>query len=743
MASALAAWSTAAPSPSSGSRPPPPWRELLDGTPSFDGELIVDSLRAELEREWAALLDAQAALLASAAKPVAGELEPLALSDERLREPLQLALGSVDAEEARWREAALALEARWRTEMHAMTERWRAEDEARLRATLEEAGNEGRRREQLLATLASKPRRGWARLLEAAGLRGIGAMRVACAWRDTCLACQSVGAAPGTAPGSSCAAGSPSTAAGVGAPPLHGSSSSRSSSCRLGGGIGSPILRASWLSALVWTLQREAAAARAQALAARVAAVAGCTRKSGEGVALNVAVNGEGVAGDSDDDKAKALQAAADGEEEEEEEGEAEAAEAEAAVNGGGPAWEGDVGDAISEALERAHAAHAHALHFHAAHVAHAAHVEQATTHVQATHLPSGGSGGNSSRRVSGVGDGVDGVGGVGGGGGGGGGGGVGEAETVAGGLPHGAALCLLLMLIGDASAEERLAALTDHWIVADETLPGLLPHRRRPRDAGVNVNEPPLMYAEQLLLLSHVRAAATMAVVAAASLAQKGMRTASKPASPTDGARGGAYLSPQALLSPPPPPPPLTASPSDAGSSRRSSSVIQYVGSGSRLAAAAAQAAAVLASSITTNAQDDAALASSITTNAQDDASAHALISAEATAELFQILSQRPDTWAVSPPGVRQFLLWLAATEAAVGEVLAGGTELASATGAASGAPHAPDTAPEDGEWTLLGHAARMLREQVTPLLAGTMAEFVGPYVHAGLTVYRPVYSE
>ena len=149
MASALAAWSTAAPSPSSGSRPPPPWRELLDGTPTFDGELIVDSLRAELEREWAALLDAQAALLASAAKPVAGELEPLALSDERLREPLQLALGSVDAEEARWREAALALEARWRAEMHAMTERWRAEDEARLRATLEEAGNEGRWRERL------------------------------------------------------------------------------------------------------------------------------------------------------------------------------------------------------------------------------------------------------------------------------------------------------------------------------------------------------------------------------------------------------------------------------------------------------------------------------------------------------------------------------------------------------------------------------------------------------------------
>ena len=140
---------SAAPSPSSGSRPPPPWRELLDGTPTFDGELIVDSLRAELEREWAALLDAQAALLASAAKPVAGELEPLALSDERLREPLQLALGSVDAEEARWREAALALEARWRTEMHAMTERWRAEDEARLRATLEEAGNEGRWRERL------------------------------------------------------------------------------------------------------------------------------------------------------------------------------------------------------------------------------------------------------------------------------------------------------------------------------------------------------------------------------------------------------------------------------------------------------------------------------------------------------------------------------------------------------------------------------------------------------------------
>ena len=95
------------------------------------------------------MLDAQAALLASAAKPVAGELEPSALSDTWLREPLQLALGSVDAEEARWREAALALEARWRTEIHAMTERWRAEDEARLRATLEEAGNEGRWRERL------------------------------------------------------------------------------------------------------------------------------------------------------------------------------------------------------------------------------------------------------------------------------------------------------------------------------------------------------------------------------------------------------------------------------------------------------------------------------------------------------------------------------------------------------------------------------------------------------------------
>jgi hypothetical protein len=118
---------------------------------------------------------------------------------------------------------------------------------------------------------------------------------------------------------------------------------------------------------------------------------------------------------------------------------------------------------------------------------------------------------------------------------------------------------------------------------------------------------------------------------------------------------------------------------------------------------------------------------------DAQDDASAHALIAAEATAELLQILSQRPDTWAVSPPGVRQFLLWLAATEAAVGEVLAGGTELASAIGAASGAPQ--PHAPENGEWTLLGHAARMLREQVTPLLAGTVAEFVGPYVHAGLT--------
>ena len=39
----------------------------------------------------------------------------------------------------------------------------------------------------------------------------------------------------------------------------------------------------------------EAAAARAEALAARVAAVAGHTRKSGEGVALNVAVSGEGV----------------------------------------------------------------------------------------------------------------------------------------------------------------------------------------------------------------------------------------------------------------------------------------------------------------------------------------------------------------------------------------------------------------------------------------------------------------
>ena len=140
-------------------------------------------------------------------------------------------------------------------------------------------------------------------------------------------------------------------------------------------------------------------------------------------------------------------------------------------------------------------------------------------------------------------------------------------------------------------------------------------------------------------------------------------------------------------------------------------------MGSGSGFAAAAAQAAA--------------ALASSITMDAQDDASAHALIAAEATAELLQMLSQRPDTWAVSPPGVRQFLLWLAATEAAVGEVLAGGTELASAIGAASGAPHAP----ENGEWTLLGHAARMLREQVTPLLAGTVAEFVGPYVHAGLT--------
>ena len=263
-----------------------------------------------------ALLDAQAALLASAAKPVAGELEPLALSDERLREPLQLALGSVDAEEARWREAALALEARWRTEMHAMTERWRAEDEARLRATLEEAGNEGRRREQLLATLASKPRRGWARLLEAAGLRGIGAMRVACAWRDTCLACQSVGAAPGTAPGSSCAAGSPSTAAGVGAPPLHGSSSSRSSSCRLGGGIGSPILRASWLSALVWTLQqrqRRCGGARGGASGARGGGrwahtevrrgrcFERCCERRGrdEGVHSNVHSNDEGVAGDA------------------------------------------------------------------------------------------------------------------------------------------------------------------------------------------------------------------------------------------------------------------------------------------------------------------------------------------------------------------------------------------------------------------------------------------------------------
>jgi hypothetical protein len=711
------AWLTDTPSPTSGSRPPPPWGVLLDGTPPYDGELIVDSLRAELEREWAALLDAQAALLASAAKPVAGELEPSALSDTWLREPLQLALGSVDAEEARWREAALALEARWRAEMHAMTERWRAEDEARLRATLEEAGHEGRRREQLLATLASKPRRGWARLLEAAGLRRIGAMRVACAWRDTCLACQSAGAAPGVAPGSSCAAGRPSTAAGVGAPPLHSSSSS-SSSCRLGGGLASPILRASWLSALVWTLQREAAAARAEAQAARVTAAAGRTRKSDVGVAVNVAVNGEGVTGDSEDDVA-----AADLEEDEEEE--AEAAEAGAAVNGGGPAWEGDVGDAISEALERAYAAH----------ITHALHVEQATTPMQATHLTGGGSGGNSSRRVSGVGVGVGGVGGVGGGvvvGG----GGVGEAEAVAVGFPHGAALCLLLMLIGDASAEERLAALTEHWILADETLPGLLPHRRmhrivtdetlpgplphrrRPRDAG-DVGEPPLTYMEQLHLLSHVRAAATMAVVAAASLAHKGTRMAREPASPTGGARGGAYLSPQALLSPPPPPPPLTPSPSDAGSSRSSSSVIQYVGSGSGFATAAAQAAA--------------ALASSITMDAQDDASAHALIAAEATAELLQILSQRPDTWAVSPPGVRQFLLWLAATEAAVGEVLAGGTELASAIGAASGAPQ--PHAPENGEWTLLGHAARVLREQVTPLLAGTVAEFVGPYVHAGLT--------
>ena len=56
--SASMAWLTAAPSPTSGSRPPPPWGVLLDGTPPYDGELIVDSLRAELEREWAALLDA-------------------------------------------------------------------------------------------------------------------------------------------------------------------------------------------------------------------------------------------------------------------------------------------------------------------------------------------------------------------------------------------------------------------------------------------------------------------------------------------------------------------------------------------------------------------------------------------------------------------------------------------------------------------------------------------------------------
>ncbi|KOO25900.1 hypothetical protein Ctob_008527 [Chrysochromulina tobinii] len=214
-------------------------------------------------------------------------------------------------------------------------------------------------------------------------------------------------------------------------------------------------------------------------------------------------------------------------------------------------------------------------------------------------------------------------------------------------------------MLIGDASAEERLAALTEHWILADETLPGLLPHRRMHRIVTDETLPGPLPHQRR----------------------------------PRDAG--------------------------DVGSSRSSSSVIQYVGSGSGFAAAAAQAAT--------------ALASSITMDAQDDASAHALIAAEATAELLQILSQRPDTWAVSPPGVRQFLLWLAATEAAVGEVLAGSTELASAIGAASGAPQ--PHAPENGEWTLLGHAARMLREQVTPLLAGTVAEFVGPYVHAGLT--------
>lgn len=114
----------------------------------------------------------------------------LAINDQGLSAEQRLSFGrvwnSLTNEDVLWRAMVMANEETWATGAEAMFARWRQEDSTRILARLDHASGETRRQELEVDEFQRTPCIGWACLLHASQLGGVGCSRVAELCAEAC-----------------------------------------------------------------------------------------------------------------------------------------------------------------------------------------------------------------------------------------------------------------------------------------------------------------------------------------------------------------------------------------------------------------------------------------------------------------------------------------------------------------------------------------------------------------------------